>query len=220
MNNRQPLLPSIGDRFGMLTIVSEPFSIYEHKHKVWWVTCQCDCGTPEYKVRWVNIKNRPCPSCGCQRAIHSKRHGMCNSPEYKAWHEMRQRCYNPNAKSYHNYGGRGISVCPRWRESFPSFLADMGLRPSSKHSIDRIDNNGSYEPNNCRWATLSQQHQNYRQNRLLTVNGKTQCITAWAEELNMDRRVIYNRAKLGWSDEDCLKPYKERKRPNSASTSS
>ena len=97
-------------------------------------------------------------------------------PEYTVWGNMRDRCNRPANKQFHNYGGRGIRVCERW-DSFPAFLEDMGPRPSPEHEIDRIDNDGDYEPNNCRWATPAEPRRNKRTNRLLTVNGETLTVT-------------------------------------------
>jgi len=94
--------------------------------------------------------------------IHRETHGMCYSREYGAWHAMKQRCYNYNNSNYNYYGGRGIIVCDRWRYSFENFIEDMERKPSLDHSLDRINNDGNYEPENCRWATLSEQNSNRR----------------------------------------------------------
>jgi hypothetical protein len=121
-------------------------------------------------------------------------------PLYGTWRTMRQRCLNPNCKDYHRYGGRGITVCKRWlgTSGFDRFIADMGPRPSKEYSIERCNNNRGYTPLNCKWATRSEQHRNTRQTRNLTFNGKTQCVQAWAEELDIKRHVIVNRLKMGW----------------------
>ena len=118
-------------------------------------------------------------------------------PEYNAWVGIKRRCLNVNDASYHNYGGRGIKVCNRWKDSFKNFWDDMGKRPSKKHSIDRINNDGNYEPNNCRWATDLQQMRNKRGLRLITIDNQTKCLTEWAEHLNLDindvNRDLYER---------------------------
>jgi hypothetical protein len=101
---------------------------------------------------------------------YGKTHGMHNTPEYRTWTGMKERCYNPSADSYKNYGGRGITVCDRWRDDFPAFYADMGPRPSENHSLDRRDTDGNYEPENCRWATRSEQQKNKR-----PMQRKTHC---------------------------------------------
>ncbi|MGY8988455.1 MAG: hypothetical protein ACKVG7_07840, partial [Flavobacteriales bacterium] len=116
---------------------------------------------------------------------------------------------------YDGYGGRGISVCDRWRDSFENFLADMGERPSNEHSIDRKDNDGNYEPDNCRWATKKEQGRNRRSNRILTFNNKTQTLIEWSEELGISSAVIRQRIKAsGWSIEEALttpaRQYKKR----------
>lgn len=107
------------------------------------------------------------------------------TPEYAAWSDIKRRCGNPSFKHFKHYGGRGICVCARWLASFSNFLADVGLRPSKKHSIDRIDNNGNYEPGNCRWATRHEQMSNTRRNHLVTFEGQTRTITDWAKLLDM-----------------------------------
>jgi hypothetical protein len=122
-------------------------------------------------------------------------------PEYKAWVHIKGRCYNPATKSYARYGGRGITVCGRWRESFEAFLEDMGQRPSSDHSIDRIDNDGNYSPENCRWATREEQGANKRNNRYIVARGKRQTVSQWARELGVPVQVLDKRLTRGWDHE-------------------
>jgi len=130
-------------------------------------------------------------------------HGHTNTPVYASWRHMIERCQKPTHHAWHNYGGRGIRVCERWKR-FENFLADMGERPNGKQ-IDWIDNNGNYEPGNCRWATRAEQLGNTRCCRVLTFNGKTQNVTAWAEETGIPRNCIYFRiGRLGWSVEEAL----------------
>jgi hypothetical protein len=121
-------------------------------------------------------------------------------PEYRAWRSMRDRCYNLNYSSYPIYGGRGISVCEAWNGSFERFLADMGMKPSPKHSIERLDVNGNYEPNNCVWADHFQQANNRRNNRIITANGKTQTLAQWCRESGMDKTLFRLRCNLGWCE--------------------
>lgn len=132
--------------------------------------CRCDCGREvRLKTSWVHPGNRRQRlSCGCYRGEAHRTHGGSASDEFRIWAEMRKRCSNPKQKSWQHYGGRGISVCDRW-QSFENFLADMGQRPSKGHSIDRIDNDGNYEPGNCRWATKSEQVRNTRRTKLSEV---------------------------------------------------
>jgi hypothetical protein len=116
---------------------------------------------------------------------------------------MRQRCANPRDKAWPNYGGRGITVDPRW-DSFAVFIADLGPSPSPKHSLERVDNNLGYGPTNCVWATRTVQNRNSRHNRLLTIGGKTRTVAEWAETTGTPRSVIYNRLWRGWSEQDAV----------------
>lgn len=137
----------------------------------------------------------------------TKTHGLTNTPEYEVWCGVKKRCGNPKSTNYRRYGQRGIMVCERWQHDFPAFLADMGPRPTPLHTIERIDNDGHYEPSNCRWATRSEQAYNRNTSdfsRLLTLNGITQTITAWARDLSVSRQVINQRLKHGWSIEQAL----------------
>ena len=131
-------------------------------------------------------------------------HGMSRTPEYYAWQHMKDRCFNSNYKQYLYYGGRGITVCDRWKNSFENFLADMGSRPAPKHSIDRIDNNGDYRPDNCRWATKVEQANNRRYNRLITIACVTLTIAQWTKEMGFSENLISNRLKDGWSEFDAV----------------
>lgn len=131
--------------------------------------------------------------------------------EYIAWGNMVQRCTNPKNPNFHNYGGRGIRVCDRWL-TFSHFLADMGPRPSTKHTLDREDNDGEYCPGNCRWATQREQCRNMRKNSRLTHAGETLTVTQWAERTGLDRNTIDGRIDGGWSVEAVLTtPAKERR---------
>jgi len=127
-------------------------------------------------------------------------HGMSKTPEHRAWRAMKNRCFNPNNKNYSDYGGRGIKVCDRWLNSFENFLADMKSRPTAKHSIDRIDNDGDYSPKNCKWSTKAEQDNNRRSNRLITIGCVTLTIAQWTKEKSYGKSVIWKRLKLGWSE--------------------
>jgi hypothetical protein len=129
-------------------------------------------------------------------------HGGVGLPEYWIWKEMRSRCSNPRHARYKDYGGRGISVCERWQRSFASFLEDMGRRPAPGLTLDREDNNGDYEPGNCRWATVAEQNRNQRRTRLYTLDGRTQCMAAWAREAGLGETTVRRRiADRGWRRE-------------------
>lgn len=191
-----------GDRFGRLTVVREEPANYKRRF-----LCRCDCGvekvSPLGDLRFGKTK-----SCGCltRGAIGdlNKTHGKSKTKLHTIWSSMKQRCHNPNSASYPQYGGRGIKVCKRWRKSFEAFEADMGPRPSPKHSVDRIDNNRGYSPKNCRWATNVEQCNNSRVNTWLTFNGVSMTARDWAVVTGIPRDVILNRNKIGWSIERTL----------------
>lgn len=126
------------------------------------------------------------------------------SQEYTSWHQMLRRCTDPEYLSFRNYGGRGISVCASWVGSFDAFIRDVGLRPTPKHQLDRIDNNDNYEPGNCRWATKREQARNRRTNRFLTFNGETLTVVAWAERIGLSKDTLRSRLNSGWSLPDAL----------------
>lgn len=124
-------------------------------------------------------------------------HGCTNHPLYFVWKTMKQRCRNEKCKSFPNYGGRGIKMCDRWFDSFIAFFEDMGEKPSDAHSLERIDNDGDYVTENCRWATRREQNRNQRSNKLFTFEGKTQCMTDWAVELGVNMQTLRRRIKRG-----------------------
>ena len=133
-----------------------------------------------------------------------ERHGMNKSPEHRAWVHMKQRCTNPKKREYVYYGGRGIKVCDEWMRSFIAFYEHIGPRPSEKHSIDRIDVNGNYEPGNVRWVTHQEQIENTRAVRMVTLNGKTQSISAWEREMGLSKGQVRSREVNGWSLEEAI----------------
>jgi hypothetical protein len=173
-----------------------------------YVRCRCVCGT-EKECYVYNLKHKKTTNCGCKKpealAAAKRTHGMTDTPEYRVWQHVITRCYNPNADKYEYYGGRGISVCARWRESFSAFLEDMGPRPSPKHQLDRKDNDGNYEKANCRWATRIEQANNKRSNHLLTLDGRTQSVASWGRELGISGRTIITRLRRGWTVDRALK---------------
>lgn len=141
-----------------------------------------------------------------------KRHDSYGSLEYHIWVAMKQRCLNPRNKYYRDYGERGISVCDRWLHSFTNFTNDMGQRPSLKHSLDRIDNNAGYSPDNCRWATWKEQNVNRRDNYPpVTYRNETHVLTEWAEIVNISYSVLKGRLKMSWPIEEILtRPVRKR----------
>jgi len=184
--------------YGKLTIVSPVW--YENKRQM--ATVQCFCGK-EFPARINALKTGNTTSCGCKRSaslrVRNRTHGLAprsgRHPLYQTWADIVQRCTNRNHPKYDDYGGRGISVCCEWLESFAAFLASVGERPFAKAEIDRKDNNGNYEPGNIRWATRKQQTSNTRNNHLVTHRGRTQTLQAWAEELRWSQAGMAYRVK-------------------------
>lgn len=152
MSQREDLT---GKQFELLTVIGF-YERNKHRKSVW--KCLCACGKNTLAIS-SELKNGHKKSCGC---LNGESHGWHGTPEYNAWKAMKGRCYNQNKKSFLLYGGRGIKVCDRWLNSFKNFLKDMGKRPSPRHSLDRINVDGDYEPNNCRWADDSVQNANKR----------------------------------------------------------
>lgn len=222
----RPVSPDVSDytnvRFGIVTAV-------ERVNAASW-RFRCDCGTE----RVVNAsKLKSLLSCGCQHAEAARRKRLSHreggsteshrSGEYSVWGSMKTRCYNESAKSFRYYGARGIYVCRGWG-TYEAFLASMGRRPSPSHTIDRINNDGSYTcgecddckargvPLNCRWVTMLHQARNKRNSRFVTAFGQTKCVGEWAREIGLPPHVLYGRLNMGWSleEERCRAPVKVR----------
>lgn len=143
-------------------------------------------------------------------------HGLSYTPEYRAWQQMRLRCLDPQHRAYPRYGGRGITICDRWKDSPENFVADMGPRPSPRHEIDRVDNDRGYEPDNCRWATRKTNSRNRRSNRMLTHRGETLALAEWCERLNIPRDTVRKRLESGWTVASALETPVREKAPNGA----
>lgn len=197
-----------GQRFGRWT-VSHLVGI-SGRNKRW--QCACDCGTLRV-VSGNHLIGGRSQSCGCLRNDVSREslrrltttHGLSvgkTSSLFTCWNAMMTRCYNPDSSSYVNYGGRGIFVVDRWHD-VRNFVADMAPRPAG-HSLDRIDNDGPYSPENCRWATPRQQQLNQRRSRRLTLNGVTMTMAEWVEATGISRSALKTRLALGWSVEQAL----------------
>lgn len=195
----------IGQVFGRLTVVA----LDEGRARRYY-HCACACGR-SHLVRADHLRSGRISSCGCWHdeaaAVFNETHGerRARTPEYRAWCNMIDRCERQACPSFAHYGGRGITVCSRWRASFVAFLEDMGRRPSPQHSLDRIDVNGQYSPGNCRWADRKTQARNVRNVKHITAFGKALTLAEWADETGIDKRKIFMRLRgLGWTPERAL----------------
>jgi hypothetical protein len=203
MQRRQHPPIQVGDRFGRLAVTGERLdSRGQHSTR----PCLCDCGT-RIAVSERKLKSGGRASCGClQReaaarssAKYCKKHGASFTLEYRRWDSMKRRCRDPKTIGYAHYGGRGIKVCERWLNSFEAFLADMGPCPSPKHSVDRIDNEGPYSPENCKWSTATEQQRNKSNNRMHTREGETLTVAEWCERFGISQSTVSSRERGGWS---------------------
>lgn len=182
---RRKLILQIGAVFGNFTIISQV--IGKGKTKYW---VKCICGKEKIIFGTV-IKSGMNKSCGCLTIRgNTIKHNLSRSSEYSSWCSMLNRCYNINVESYCNYGARGIIVCDSWRNSFQNFINDMGMKPDKKYSIDRINNDGNYEPSNCKWATHTEQANNRRNNRFLKYKGEVKTIKQWAKIFDIGYTLI------------------------------
>lgn len=193
-----------GKRFGRLCVRRRAENRGKRVH---W-ECACDCGGHAVVASHA-LTGAKTLSCGCLQAhvaaahcqsmtTHGHSKGRA-SPEMRAWRSMIARCENTKHSNYHRYGGAGISVCRRWREDFEAFLQDMGIKPSSKHSIDRIDPAEGYGPENCRWATPVEQQNNKRNNVMIAFHGQTLTMANWARETGIPYRTLKDRIRRGWA---------------------
>ena len=210
-------------RFGRLVVLGPIERVHYGKGstQIKWL-CECDCGT-QTRVYAQCLRRGESKSCGCYKIDAAREaqtvHGLYGTPEYVIWGNMKSRCFIKSNPNYVKYGERGILMCERWHRSFEAFLADMGPRPSPSHSIDRIDNDGNYEPGNCRWATPIEQANNSRINLVIEAFGRKQTCAQWARELGMREKLLrYRIAVLGWNAEKALstpvrahKPYQYKK---------
>jgi len=165
--------------------------------------CLCDCGQQKI-VDGSDLKAGNTKSCGCLRIKHGHVINNNASQLYSVWRHMKQRCTNPNNDDYHNYGGRGITVCKRWLK-FPNFLEDMGKEWKPGLTLERRNNDKGYSLKNCYWATRKEQARNRRNNHLILSGGKTQCIAKWAKETGINQKTLWHRiVTLGWSPKKAL----------------
>lgn len=196
----EPILPTDSTKSNDLTGKRFFRLVALYKKNRGWL-CQCDCGNTTIAFA-ANLRTNAAKSCGCLR--REREHGKSQGPEYRAWSHAIDRCENPNCDKWRCYGARGIRMCQRWRESFSNFYADMGPRPSDKHSLDRIDVNGNYEPGNCRWATWDQQMRNTRVVRLIEFNGVQCRISELAQMTGIAEWNIKRRLREGLSIEEVV----------------
>lgn len=193
----------IGQRFGRLVV--NGFSHSEDQHR-WW-SCTCDCGK-QHVVTSHALTSGHTRSCGCLREDFAaaggpnKKHGKAKTTIHNTWLNMRARCQDPANPGYVNYGGRGIKVCDRW-EVFENFYADMG-DPPPNHSLERVNNDGDYTPDNCVWATRHEQSRNKRTNVWVTIDGETKLLSDWCKHYGISLGAVHTRLKKGWPIECAL----------------
>lgn len=187
-----------GDRFGSWVVVRFDPSRKANGHLCW--ICRCDlCGST--KSVCGSSLGRKSSSCGCSPKT---KHGLTHTREYRIWASMIQRCTNPKTNNYHNYGARGIGICPEWRESFLEFYKQVGPAPGPKHEIDRINNDEGYFPGNVRWVTNQEQNNNTRDNIRLSYRGETHTVADWCRLLGLVPFTVYARLKRGHNVADAL----------------
>ena len=189
------------DRFGRYVVLGIYTDPMVKKHR--FARVQCDCGSPPRYTRIDGLTSGAAKSCGCLQKESVTKHGEWKNPLFKVWKGILSRCTNPSDKRYARYGGRGITVCDRWFDVH-NFINDMSEGYEKGLQIDRKDNNGNYEPDNCQWATTKQQTRNYSRNVILEHNGKRLCVVDWAVETGIDAKVLYDRVARGWNAYKCL----------------
>lgn len=197
----------VGARFDSLVVEGEVGRDH-HANVVW--QCRCDCGQLTTAITNKLVRGRK-RSCGCKQleyigescSTHGETRGGRPSSEFSIWQGMLARCSNPDHARWHRYGGRGIKVCDRWL-TFSNFLSDMGRRPSLRHSLDRKDNNGNYDPENCRWATRAEQNANMCTNVRLALDGRDLTVSEWSRETGIGVATLSQRIRHGWSAEAAL----------------
>lgn len=196
-----------GQRFNKLTVIKYAGKKGNGKKKLCHWLCKCDCGNRVVVAR-NHLANGHTKSCGCYKLKRTSEshtiHGKHGTSEYIVWCNIKNRCYNKKNKSYPRYGKRGIIVCGHWLHSFESFYNDMGNKPSPRHTIERIDNNGNYEPSNCKWVTIKEQCNNRHNNRYITIDNETKTLAQWCRKYDIRYSTVHSRLTLGWSIEKAL----------------
>lgn len=200
-----PFKDRTGQVFGRLTVIE--FSRKNDRRQAFW-KCQCECGS-KIEAFGGNLHSGATRSCGCLRDEgNNLKHGNAKNHqqtvEYVCWMSMKDRIRNPNNKRFKNYGGRGISICTQWYD-FAVFLKDMGPKPTPRHSIERSDTDGSYEPSNCYWGTRSEQARNKTNSATIEYDGRIMCIADWADEFKIPFPTLWARLKvLRWDTKRAL----------------
>lgn len=194
-----------GQRFGRLITIKRLIPSGETRNK--WL-CQCDCGN-KCLATTSDLRRGKTKSCGCLKKEldknRNKRHGMSNTSLHKRWRSIKDRCFNSKSKSFKNYGGRGISMCDEWKNSFESFENwALGNGYQENLTIERIDVDGNYEPKNCCWIPLEEQAKNRRTTRLISFNGETYSIREWSKRLGISESTLYFRLNSGWDIKDAF----------------
>lgn len=219
--NMGKIINESGNRYGKLVVQGLSHFDPKEANRAYF-KCVCDCGN-ERIVMGKSLRSNiiyACLECSAKRrADNHSSHGDCRkgkTKEYFIWRGIKERCLNPRNKHYFRYGGRGITMCEKWKNSYADFLLDMGRKPSDKHSIERNDNEKGYSPENCKWATQKEQTRNTRQNKILTFNGVSLCVAEWAEKLNVKSATLHMRVHRGWSvdrilTQDVLKSIKTKR---------
>lgn len=181
----------------------------KHGHSMW--LCVCTCGNNTL-TSTGDLKSSKTVSCGCHRRDstieRNTKHAKSKVLAYSSWKAMKTRCYNKKVKSYLDYGGRGITICDRWLNSFENFLADMGERPDRNHSIERLERDGNYTPDNCKWATKKEQNRNTRQNHLLDTQWGRITLAEASEKSGIKLGTLKRRLRKGTPESELLKPVK------------
>ena len=193
-------LSIIGKKFNRLLVV-EYVKLDKNNRAIF--KCQCDCGNIKNIIGSL-VKSGKTKSCGCLHKEKVTTHGMYKTSTYQVWVDMKDRCYNYNNCSYNDYGGRGIFVCDSWLNSFENFYNDMGDKPKGR-SLNRVNNDGWYSPDNCKWSTPKEQNRNMRSNIWITYDNETKCLSDWADFFNINRSTFKRKFNKGWSIEKIIK---------------
>jgi len=205
----KPLVNMIGQRIGRLVVIERAANA-DGGRAQW--RCRCDCGNETVQPGKV-LRKAIVRSCGCLRrettttmGLATRKHGQAvnPTPEYRAWRSAIDRCHNPESRNFKNYGARGIAVCPEWRGSFEAFFAHLGVKPTPKHTLERVDNHRGYEPGNVRWATYREQGNNRRDNHVVEINGEKMTLAEAIRRKGQKSSRVRQRLAIGWSVERAL----------------